>query len=319
MREHRFGLLAPWLCSANLGDHVIGDAVTQELHRQAVVPEVVLPTHRRPTAGQLLAARSVDALILGGTNALSSTMEKHRQFWLTPDLVRLYAGKVVLFGAGWWQYQEGMSAYSRWALRKVLRPDVVHGVRDAYTAKKLEQIGIRSQVVGCPTMWRIEPFENGDVDSFVVTVTDYHRAAVRDQSWLDAVRAAGRPVVLQPMSLADIHYATHSLGWPLSEISTPRLTDFDRLLTQNVGYVGTRLHAGIRALQAGRPATILGIDNRAIEMARSFALPVIPVEDFGDPGAGLPVGGDFAAPMTPEQVGAAQAWLSEALRGLPGA
>ena len=39
--------------------------------------------------------------------------------------------------------------------------------------------------------------------------------------------------------------------------------------------VGTRLHAGIRALQKGNQALILSVDNRATEINKDINIPVI--------------------------------------------
>jgi polysaccharide pyruvyl transferase WcaK-like protein len=43
----------------------------------------------------------------------------------------------------------------------------------------------------------------------------------------------------------------------------------------DIDYVGTRLHAGIRALQKKRRAIIIAIDNRAIEKQKDFNLTII--------------------------------------------
>ena len=43
----------------------------------------------------------------------------------------------------------------------------------------------------------------------------------------------------------------------------------------DLDYVGLRLHGGIRAMQCGRRAIILEVDNRAREMGKDFALPTV--------------------------------------------
>ena len=43
----------------------------------------------------------------------------------------------------------------------------------------------------------------------------------------------------------------------------------------DVDYVGTRLHAGIHAMNRGVRTIILAVDNRAAEMGRDFHLPVM--------------------------------------------
>ena len=45
--------------------------------------------------------------------------------------------------------------------------------------------------------------------------------------------------------------------------------------TVNIDYVGTRLHAGIHALNNKVRSIIIAIDNRAIEMGKDFKLPVL--------------------------------------------
>src|SRR5690606_1366829 len=56
----------------------------------------------------------------------------------------------------------------------------------------------------------------------------------------------------------------------------PKLSAFDAFLeTESCEYVGTRLHAGIRALQKKRKAIIIGIDNRALEMRNDIGLNVL--------------------------------------------
>ncbi|HCI6570395.1 TPA: polysaccharide pyruvyl transferase family protein, partial [Klebsiella variicola subsp. variicola] len=58
----------------------------------------------------------------------------------------------------------------------------------------------------------------------------------------------------------------------------PNLYDFDKVLNSNesLEYIGTRLHAGIRALQKKRRSIIISVDNRAEEKKKDFNLKVIP-------------------------------------------
>jgi hypothetical protein len=48
----------------------------------------------------------------------------------------------------------------------------------------------------------------------------------------------------------------------------------------DVDYVGTRLHAGIRALQHGRRSLVIGVDNRAAEKHRDFNLACLPRQNI---------------------------------------
>src|SRR5690606_13772598 len=64
----------------------------------------------------------------------------------------------------------------------------------------------------------------------------------------------------------------------------PKLAAFDSFLSDEpCDYVGTRLHAGIRALQKKRKAIIIGIDNRALEMRNDIELNVLEHEHINAP------------------------------------
>ena len=68
----------------------------------------------------------------------------------------------------------------------------------------------------------------------------------------------------------------------VQQVQGATLSAFDEALSQNdVDYVGTRLHGGIRALQHGRRTLIVSIDNRAREKQRDFNIPAIERDDIG--------------------------------------
>lgn len=58
-------------------------------------------------------------------------------------------------------------------------------------------------------------------------------------------------------------------------IIPPGLDNYNKMMRNNVDFIGTRLHAGIRALQKCRRSIIIAIDNRAIEMGRDFGIPIV--------------------------------------------
>ena len=49
---------------------------------------------------------------------------------------------------------------------------------------------------------------------------------------------------------------------------------------KDVDYVGTRLHAGIRALSKGHRTIVISIDNRAKNIGKDTGLPTIEREDI---------------------------------------
>ena len=66
------------------------------------------------------------------------------------------------------------------------------------------------------------------------------------------------------------------------EFISPSLKAYDDALSNSVDYIGTRLHAGIRALQHGRRALIIELDNRAREIARDTNLPTVDYRNVDD-------------------------------------
>jgi hypothetical protein len=61
----------------------------------------------------------------------------------------------------------------------------------------------------------------------------------------------------------------------------PNLRSYTAFLdNEDVDFIGTRLHGGIRAMQKGHRALIIGIDNRATEIGRDTNLPVVQRQDL---------------------------------------
>ena len=99
--------------------------------------------------------RHSDYIFWGGTNALTSHMNKYKQMgFLLKDL--LFVKDLILLGVGWWQYQGKPNLYTRLFLRRLLSLERIHSVRDSYTEGMLKSIGIENVVnTSCPTVWGI--------------------------------------------------------------------------------------------------------------------------------------------------------------------
>lgn len=293
------------ICTENIGDFIIMKAVRREL--ADLFPDeyhVNIPTHDvlGPEAIRLLKESRYG--IVGGTNLLSSNMEpapkrgtfrhKFRRFlrpsvercnqWrLTREDRRLLPGKLILLGVGWWQYQSPPLPYTRALLRSVLHAEMLHSVRDEYTSDMLKAAGFKNVLnTSCVTLWRLDAdhlakVPTGKAPEVISTLTDYKPAPELDRKMLVTLLSNYEKVHLWIQGSKDRAYAA-SIGGdlPLSFIS-PNLPAFDLLLQRApaIDYVGTRLHAGIRALQMCRRALIVSVDNRATEISRDTGLPVL--------------------------------------------
>ena len=147
--------LDPSLYSPNLGDQIIADSVRPIIARLAgAVPPLRLSTQKYWGPLALRQASSRRALIVGGTNLLTSHMKVYRQWKLRGYQASLLHGRALLMGVGWWQYQDRPDRYTAHLLRSLLA-DTPHAARDSYTTRQLESIGIPVLNTGCPTMWEL--------------------------------------------------------------------------------------------------------------------------------------------------------------------
>lgn len=268
--------------SSNLGDHIIMDAVNRIVEELFVDDFVInIATHQRIHPFDLPSYRKYDLALVGGTNLLKNANIRDSQWKIGLKELLAFRHKAVLLGVGWWQYQKNpVSAYSRFLYRNILSPSRLHAVRDSYTLQKLAGIGIHNVInTGCPTVWRLNETHCQQIDPVkkplvVTTITDYMRDPAKDQQMLETLLREYQEVHVWLQGSKDRGYV-QGLVEGLRYIA-PKLIAFDRFLEENeCDYVGTRLHAGIRALQKKRRSIIIGIDNRALEMHKDIGLNVL--------------------------------------------
>lgn len=270
----RIGLLDTSLESDNDGDRIIVQSILRE------VPEldqaVRIPTHRFMTNSERREVEQCGVLVVTGTNILSSRLWQPRQWLLAPRDYRLLAGKVVFLGVGWRQYQANPDALTKLILRAIKHPRLPIAARDEYSRRKLLTMGIEAVNTNCPTMWGLADWRapvTGDGGA-VFTVTDYKKDVARDQEVLGAVASTYQEVCVWPQGNGDAEYLER-LDLPANARILGRgLAALDDALSTRE-YVGTRLHAGIRAAQLGRPSAVIAVDNRALEIGRDTGFPVV--------------------------------------------
>ena len=268
-------LLDPSIDSTNEGDSIISDSVLAEFPEWAGLPRVA--THRLLRPAELRAVRAADTAIVLGTNILSARQVNIRQWRLGPRELVALRGKVVLLGVGWRRYEPMPDRLSRLLQRRLLHPGALHSARDAYTADRLGALGHRAVNTSCPTLWSLTDVKTPGVatDRVVSTVTDYVPDVAADSAMLEILAGRYARVELWPQGEGDRRHLDR-LALPSRVRVLPRGLRSLRTALDGAEYVGTRLHAGALALQLGRPALIVGTDNRALEIARDTGLPVLP-------------------------------------------
>lgn len=268
----------------NLGDYIIMHYCGRILDE--MFPEyrtISVGTHLMPTEEQEQAVKQTKYKFVCGTNLLTSHIEHHWR-WILPDGVRrkMNYRNVILLGVGWGEYQDECSDYSRMIYRAMLNPCVLHSVRDQYTLEKLRQAGFHNVInTGCPTTWALTPEFCKEIPAkkataVVTTITDYRRDPERDNEMLAILSRNYDHIYLWLQGKYDEEYL-QTLNIPENLTTIPAsLEAYEEVLRKGgVDYVGTRLHAGIHALNHKIRSIILAVDNRATEMGRDVNLPVI--------------------------------------------
>lgn len=279
-------LLDTSVSSTNVGDEIIMEAVNNQL-RQVLSNDYVnrVASHETMSAKSRRMIATSDYVIAGGSNLLSSHAGM-KSVWKLSPLDAGLGPKFVMMGVGWYHDQGAPDPYAAWLFKSMFSRDRLHSVRDGYSKKKLESLGFTNVLnTGCPTLWELP----GDVNertprakarNVVTTLNTYMKDRDADTALLNLLQVKYEQVFAWVQTYADQDYLK-SL-FPSIKLIAPNLPAYDGLLTgdPDLDYVGNRLHAGIRALQKGRRAIIIEIDNRAREMGRDFNLPTVAREDF---------------------------------------
>ena len=276
----------PTITGTNLGDHIIMDSVENSFKK--LFPEDFffrVPTHQRISKGAYNNIRKSSFRFVGGTNLLSSNMHLYNQ-WRVNFWDSLYIQDIILMGVGWRQYQEKPNYYTRLLLKRLLSEKYLHSVRDSYTESKLRSIGITNAInTACPTMWGLNKDHCSEIPKnkaakVIVTFTQYNQKKNFDEQLFKVLQRNYETIYFWIQQPGDYEYMLGIAGNQVSYVN-PNLESLDHVLsTEDVDYVGTRLHAGIRALQFKRRTLILSVDNRAMEISRDTHLPVCNREEL---------------------------------------
>jgi polysaccharide pyruvyl transferase WcaK-like protein len=280
----KIGLLNPSIGSANLGDEIIYNSIQRNIRTILPNEQIInYPTQLKSSWTTRHQYIENQLFLVAGTNLLSSNLNQISQWNISLIDSKYLKDKVILCGCGWWQYQDGINNYTKKIYQKILHKDYLHSVRDSYTLEKLKSIGIENVVnTSCPTLWNIDENHCSNIPlvkslNVVTTLTFYKKNKSKDREILNLLTDHYETVYLWLQGLSDFDYLKELKIEKMNLIVIPpSLELYDAILEeQNIDYVGTRLHAGIRALQKNVRTLILAVDNRASEIGRDINLNVI--------------------------------------------
>jgi polysaccharide pyruvyl transferase WcaK-like protein len=264
----------------NLGDEIIMQAVydvIDELFPDARVFR--LPSHEALSRRSYYFLRQSDLCLIGGTNVLASKGWRLRWF------DSIFLTNAICFGVTWGGGSPQPSFKDRILLRRVLDEHQIHSVRDRFTQHLLDRIGVVSVSTSCPTMWKLDPAHCSTIPqektkNVVFTLTAYLREPAADRAMIDVLKKHYEDLYFFPQMHGDYAYF-QELNIPGVRVIGENLRSYDHLLAnEELDYVGSRLHGGIRALQFKKRALIIGIDHRSVEIANDTGLPVLPRKEL---------------------------------------
>ncbi len=289
-------LYSPFIGTSNVGDGIIfhysKKAIRNVFKEDALIE---LPT-QMPVSKKILNRYGKDTLkVVCGSNLLQSNMwfKLGRRGILTHairqwDISLCDAKKitpVVLLGCGWQNYAKKPNWYTKKLWKTLLKGPYIHSIRDDYTLKMLNSIGITNVVnTGCPTTWALTPefckeIPSAKAKNVITTITDYRQDLDKDQRMLEILLENYETVWLWLQGVYDLEYFNKFREGIKEKIILvpPQLDSYHEVLVNNdVDYIGTRLHGGIYAINQKKRAIIIGIDNRALEMQKDINLTVVP-------------------------------------------
>jgi len=277
------GIHDPSIGSGNIGDYIISDSVERELNNLFKYNfKIFFPSQEKISLISYRKIYKMQYTFVGGSNLLSSNMNKRNQ-WKINIVDALFIKNAILMGVGWWQYQGKPNFYTKLLLKRVLHQDYIHSVRDSFTEKQLKSIGINNIInTACPTTWMLtsnhcKKIPIHKADNVVVTITDYMRDDIIDKKMIGILQKNYQRVFLWIQGSMDFeYYKTLNIEGKI-ELIPPTLKAYDEILMNidSLDFVGTRLHAGIRALQKKIRTIVIAIDNRAIEKSKDINLKII--------------------------------------------
>lgn len=282
-------LYSPAASSLNMGDHIIVEGVKTQLKELLEESFIVEISTHLPISRYLRHTDDFDYKFVCGSNLLRGKMNRFFRQWDINIFNAKFVGPSILVGVGWWQYGDEPNFYTKKLYKKVLSPSYLHSVRDSYTENQLKKIGITNVInTACPSMWGLTEAHCKDIPrrkakDVVCTITDYKSDIERDSKFFKILLENYENVYFWVQGTQDFNYFNQlNIDKDRIIIIPPHLDSFDDILSRDIDYVGTRLHAGIRALQKKKRTIIIAVDNRAKEKQRDFNLKCIERELIDD-------------------------------------
>lgn len=290
-------LFDPSYGTSNMGDFIINEAVMKQMDSvfsknflvRYSTHTPLLHLHQNIRRNVIKENCKEDNLkFLGGTNIF-----KFNLFILTPDwninifTRNLYKNSISL-GCGIATNSKRVNWYTKFIYKTTLSKDYIHSTRDEKAKVFLEDLGFKAINTGCPTLWDLDKKHCATIPTkksrdVVFTLTDYEIDKKRDQKLIDTLIKNYKNVYFWIQGTEDLAYFNTLKNISNIKLVSPSLKAFEKVLTQgSIDYVGTRLHAGVYAMQHKVRSIILIVDNRARDMQGTYNINAIERDNIND-------------------------------------
>lgn len=274
-------LLDTALESDNCGDQIIMECCENQLQGLVNCEHIKrIPTHRFATQAEQEELKKASYKILCGTNILSGNIKDYGLWKLRTDSSPYK--NTILMGVGFDSENKKYDLYTKLFFGAILSRNYLHSVRDSFSEQQLKLMGVNNVInTGCPTMWGLTPevcsaIPQNKGRNVICTITDYCRDLEMDKKMIEILCDNYESVYIWIQGKNDLEYLRQLDVENRVIIVASSLQEYDLILKQpDLDYVGTRLHAGIRALSSGHRSIVVAIDNRARCISIDTGLPII--------------------------------------------
>lgn len=271
--------------SDNIGDIIIYKYVNKILTN--LFPESTITcfqTHDYLSSEQINQIKKSDLRIIGGSNLLSANISAYNQWKYSSNKFRYIIPElkdIVLLGVGWWQYQDNISYLTKHFYNTVFSKSFIHSVRDSYTLKKLNHLGLPNSLnTSCPTTWNLDGFKvnfEKKNDKVLFALTDYNKNQNSDTELTQVLLDYYPKLIYFPQGKDDLEYLINleifKKNKPKFYMLPRNIDDLDSfIINEKFDYIGTRLHLGIHCLNHYKNSIIIAIDNRTQEISNDINL-----------------------------------------------
>ena len=270
--------------TSNIGDQIIMDSINSKIKLISKNKTILrISSHQKPGFNGKRLIKNSSHQFICGTNLLGSSFLKRDQLRIGLLESRL-SKNFILLGVGWRQYNNKINYFSKLKIKSLISENNIHSVRDEFTKKNLEKLGFNNVLnTCCPTTWDLTDEHMSSInftkkDKVIFTLTDYNKKIDLDKKLIEILLRNYQELYFWEQGLKDLEYlkSFNLKNFENIKIVQPNLGELDKLLTnENIDYIGTRLHAGIRALQKKQRSIIISIDNRAKEISSDIDLKII--------------------------------------------